>query len=674
MSLLHSGDELSLRHLPDVSDASFSFQIPGAISAENLLADDDDFFRGGVDVSLETIASPRKANDLLTLSQLTPRPPRNIMSQEVFPICSSSTGASYQSAIAPQDPEFVEQLSHQPNPSPSLISTPPGPSSPAQKLPQVAESQVQQEVTHYRKEGTSRLVKRSDLPIRTAKNKEKNAEEPAQLQKREERRQRLATKVRTRTAITESNITGRSRASLEASPKSNAVPSSVVAATLPTSHLPESSTSPERDSFSGLDASLQSVEPSDSAAERLIKFGKKIASSFSSFPSNNPPVRSLSAIRDVQNVREPPIIDTGTNERDAPFEFKATNVPDDGPLTISQLSPRKCSNPAAAPTPPGNMPESPLRSSSKRPVSENLDDSQGREKRIKTGTVSAASTASSSTDTQMGRPRTRSTTRQAPKAGLSRSDTASQTRVATRLLRTKRSVSATVPPQNSQASASTSRTNDAGPSRATTSSFNRTNNPDSQSTSRRHKPSSSVTRTRLISSESKPAWIDANRSHPSTNTTQHVVRSDKQPQSQSQSEMPSRSLSRTSHSRSQRRYETVHPVPDFKALHAAHEASLANRKENIHPTKPIEIMWETEIRAKERQRFDEMVKEKEKEQERLKEQERKEREEQEAREIRELRKKAIPKANEVPEWYKDVPRKKDKGVSLDASGASSIRR
>ena len=45
-------DELSLRHLPDVSDSSFSFQIPGAIQGDNNLLEDDDldFFKGA-DVS-----------------------------------------------------------------------------------------------------------------------------------------------------------------------------------------------------------------------------------------------------------------------------------------------------------------------------------------------------------------------------------------------------------------------------------------------------------------------------------------------------------------------------------------------------------------------------------------------------------------------------------------------
>jgi hypothetical protein len=117
------------------------------------------------------------------------------------------------------------------------------------------------------------------------------------------------------------------------------------------------------------------------------------------------------------------------------------------------------------------------------------------------------------------------------------------------------------------------------------------------------------------------------------------------------------------HSQSQRDKKYLSSIPDFKALHAAHDAELALRKENIRPTIPLPIRWETDERVKERQKFDEMMKEKEREQERLMEVRRKEQEEQEEREVKELRKKAIPKAHEVPEWYKEAPKRKDKTTS-----------
>jgi len=58
--LSRSGSELSSRHIPDMdtlasnSNISFSFQIPGTVTGDNLLADEveNDFFRNAGDVSL----------------------------------------------------------------------------------------------------------------------------------------------------------------------------------------------------------------------------------------------------------------------------------------------------------------------------------------------------------------------------------------------------------------------------------------------------------------------------------------------------------------------------------------------------------------------------------------------------------------------------------------------
>jgi hypothetical protein len=101
-------------------------------------------------------------------------------------------------------------------------------------------------------------------------------------------------------------------------------------------------------------------------------------------------------------------------------------------------------------------------------------------------------------------------------------------------------------------------------------------------------------------------------------------------------------------------------IPDFKASHAALDAAVASRKEHIVPVIPLSVEMFTEARAKEREKFDAHVKEKEREMQIALEQRRREKEEEEEREIMELRKKAIPRAHEVPEWYKDMPKRKDK--------------
>lgn len=103
-------------------------------------------------------------------------------------------------------------------------------------------------------------------------------------------------------------------------------------------------------------------------------------------------------------------------------------------------------------------------------------------------------------------------------------------------------------------------------------------------------------------------------------------------------------------------------------MHVAQEAELALRKENIQPVVPLPIRWETDYRVKERQKFDERVREKGREHERLMELRRKEREEEEEREVRELRKKAVPKAHEIPEWYKEAPKKKKDNAIVGSIG------
>ncbi|KIK97718.1 hypothetical protein PAXRUDRAFT_135729 [Paxillus rubicundulus Ve08.2h10] len=98
-----------------------------------------------------------------------------------------------------------------------------------------------------------------------------------------------------------------------------------------------------------------------------------------------------------------------------------------------------------------------------------------------------------------------------------------------------------------------------------------------------------------------------------------------------------------------------HVVPDFRALHESHQSTLACRKDNMVPSTSVEsFFFYTEQRAKERERFDEMVKRKEEETQRAREEQRRLAALEEARAIKELRKKAIPKANEVPECPSDT--------------------
>lgn len=103
---------------------------------------------------------------------------------------------------------------------------------------------------------------------------------------------------------------------------------------------------------------------------------------------------------------------------------------------------------------------------------------------------------------------------------------------------------------------------------------------------------------------------------------------------------------------------SVTAIPDFKASHAALGASFAARREHRAPIVPLGFSFSTEVRAQERERFDEQVRAKQEEVERQREDERKQREIEEEVEMKEMRKRAVPKANQVPEWYTNMPKRK----------------
>ena len=73
--LYDSGDEISLRHLPESSDASFSFQIPNSLHHTDLLLNDNDadFFK---DASFLTTPGPSRVRHSppMTLAEVTPGP------------------------------------------------------------------------------------------------------------------------------------------------------------------------------------------------------------------------------------------------------------------------------------------------------------------------------------------------------------------------------------------------------------------------------------------------------------------------------------------------------------------------------------------------------------------------------------------------------------------------
>ena len=84
---------------------------------------------------------------------------------------------------------------------------------------------------------------------------------------------------------------------------------------------------------------------------------------------------------------------------------------------------------------------------------------------------------------------------------------------------------------------------------------------------------------------------------------------------------------------------------------------MAARRGHVARTVPLEFTLSTEARAHERAKFEEARRAREREAERALEEKRRLQALEEEREIRELRRRAVPKANGLPEWYAHVPKR-----------------
>ena len=95
-------------------------------------------------------------------------------------------------------------------------------------------------------------------------------------------------------------------------------------------------------------------------------------------------------------------------------------------------------------------------------------------------------------------------------------------------------------------------------------------------------------------------------------------------------------------------------------MHAAQEARVAAVRGKARLTRPVGPVLTTDRRARERERFDTQVRERERELDAVREQRRLEEEAAEAEAIAELRRRAVPRANSVPEWYCSRPKRERK--------------
>ncbi|KAG5644974.1 hypothetical protein DXG03_007346 [Asterophora parasitica] len=540
LSQYDSGAELSLRHLPDTSDASFSFQIPSALSKGDLLLGGDDmsFFRDAND-SIQTPGPSRIAAGPLTLGELAPRairasqiPPQDPVLDLPPPKPRSKSKRTPQGLSKTVKIRTARAIGNSRPARGALMQSTQGPgadTSAATRLDTLCTEVLMLDNDPH----VSSTANPPNIHVKPPHDVVSNPVVPA--------RERRASRPK-HTIISGGISKLRSKTTASASTLPRNIPS------VPNSQ--QQSLSQPRLCVTSDSADFIQDEPNPDesicssttggVAERLVMYSQKLLSSFGPFMSE--PIAPAPEINPALPPGDDEAIPATVNVNDIERER-------DNPLTLSQVSPSKRVSPL--PPPPAiAMPHSPMRPSTKRPVS-----------------------VAASSDSQ-----------RAAKKGKSTASKAADTQAA-----------AVLPPVN--------------PTKPVEFKF------------------------------SVDARIEARMKAEHEKVGQDT-----------------RSLA------SSKARKTYH-VPDFKTLHAQHDAEVAQRKENIVPVVPLPLELNTDGRAREREKFDEQVREKERELERAMEERRREREENEEREIRELRKKAIPKAHEVPEWYKEAPKKKKRNLN-----------
>ncbi|KJA28329.1 hypothetical protein HYPSUDRAFT_61960 [Hypholoma sublateritium FD-334 SS-4] len=658
-------DELSLRHLPDMSDTSFSFQIPGSAQEVNLLADDGlDFFHG-IDVSRGAPqTSPRRTNDgPMAINDLTPRPvsfPNAILYREILsPPRSGLLGPKPKQeklSVPLQRPELSKlrtEVMSKPRPvMPLFAHLEPTADTPSAAHISTLRANIGPFTGRMHASPLSSIDQEpAGADIQGSKGaKEESVEKNlAPPKMRREKHPKNKKKV-IEGGIAKSRVTVKLAVIRSPGPIYESVEQE-------RSIFPSSQKPPVSEDLNGDPSTSDiSIGPGGGVSKRLVQYSRDIISSFGVYNSTPSVGRS-----DLPSAESHVKRDASIAGNAVPRKY---NDDADESLTVPQISPRKCpSHVQTHPTPPANNATSPLRFAGKRPASVSSDSSS--RKKSRTDVPSATSTASTSgTTLDVRGPRLR---------GISSREASdpSNPAVKTEIL-PKKAGRGTAP------KAFTVRANKLGENSVPTmtKSTSTSGSICSRSTTvvREAPLQGDDTKRSALSGSIKGKGKAASTSKMPERPMFQIAPLGAAKSTQFQSHAEPRVLMHKpestgvkveTQSQSQREKKYHLSVPDFKAMHAAQEAKLALLKENIHPTLPQPIKLETDQRVIERQKFDDMVKEKHREQERRMEEKRKEREEQEERELRELRKKTIPRAHIVPEWYKEAPKKKDKhGDSL----------
>ncbi|KAF9077789.1 hypothetical protein BDP27DRAFT_1311680 [Rhodocollybia butyracea] len=566
---MHSTNDLSLRHLPDISNSSFSFEIPAETNDDFLLNHNGDDFFDVVDDSLATPASNRTIFRPLITNQCTPKQSITTV-QRGYPETLNRT--------SPEKPaSFVLSNSSQSN---SIA-------------PQVNDSE----------EAWGMGTKKKDRGIIDLRNEVMST--PQRMQRLRDEIKGLADSKRAASppvAIYDSLNHSLAKSTSEwqtvNSPRftaSRKVPTACSpAACVGNQDIPTTGASDNEN----VDMSVIS-STNGTLAERLVMYSQNLAGSHQlSYLPGGVALGSL------------------------------TTSSSDSDLTFSQLSPSKPS-PTADPTPLSNAPASPVRSSRKRVGSPVLNNQPTKKEKI-TVKASCANVPGIRTIKK--------------KRTVSANLTSASDRVKTNPLRHASGPSRPRPTRAPLLMSGGSSGRSAVPiSREENSTRGSSSGSLSKSTSisKLKERSEAVTQTSATHS-TRPVGFNFH----STRRLE-ARKADSSAREHEHEEEPKR----------KQKLHTAYTVPDFKASHAAQDALLSSLRGQIKPVAPLPMEFHTDARARERIKYNERVREKELEMERALEEKKRQQAEEVERELRELRKKAIPKAHAVPDWYKDAPRR-----------------
>ncbi|KAG6873072.1 hypothetical protein C0995_003380 [Termitomyces sp. Mi166 len=655
---LNSEDEISLRHLPDTSDASFSFQIPNPLSGDVHLLDEDDtsFFRDVNDDDVNSTTPGTEKSDLeaFTLEELTTPVSklatanhRNHSSQPL-PACSGSQAPLNSTSQAPEQAVVTRATLSKGKVRPNLKqNTQASAEAKSSAITRLEGLRAEFEVLH------NETPDSSDQPPHTNIAEPSPQNEPKAPSNRRELPAMKTERLRPKAVISGGIVKTQSKKAASSSRFARSVPS-VPAIQQQASLPPETQSRILSDNADFLhpgspDISICATAPGG-VAERLLMYSETLLSSFGpatvhdsdiAVPAKDDPESSTQRRNSI--AENPNAHYTGAHDL----------------LTLSQISPSKAADSHPSPAATVLPDVSPMRRLTKRPASAPSSPQpvakKGRSLAVTSDDASAfiaptvwsdglhaPTKSSNSGSSSQGAKRAVQQTR-----GRRRGSTPT---------RQEPSPTTTVSTQEDVQTNLLSRSDTTGSSLSTLR-FSRSDNLATSGTS-----ASAHGEAGSSSSMGMPRHYERSVLPPA-NTTKPVGFKF---QIDARIEARKAEFEKEKLLASQKPRKQNYQVPDFKTIHAVEEARLALRKENIVPTVPLPFQLTTDGRAREREKFEAHLREKERESRRVLEEKRREEEQIEERAIKELRKKAVPRAHEVPEWYKEVPKRKVR--DLDTNG------